>query len=366
MIKTLTSFSLILSLFCLSGCENDQPEDVLDNYTSRLSRVLDVQHELPSAPDIPVFPNRRDRIIATLEIREGLLDVLKLKQCNLLPLIAERNSSLGKVYSASQKLVYELKFYVAIRNCLDDLKNDQQADSKLLKQVTEIYQTKHANLPAEIWNGVYTSKELERNFSIGEAPLPLQADGTSASMLEAYTALTSLADLSADETPWSLPDFVLNIELIYEQLHRNRSGAKILTSLKLVTQYLNHASNLIEHHLAQKPICFNGKINQKAKILQNVFYKYYAAEFQPYLVHVHKTAQAWLDLNNNFIANLTTQGLVLQPTVTAYQRRIIARNSELSLWSEYEASRTRHIKAWQTILKQCGMMPSQKASLDKG
>lgn len=331
---------------------------MLENYTSRVSRVLEVDQPLPPAPEIPLFPQRRERILATEEIREGLLDVLNLKRCNLLPLIAERNSSLGKVYTSSQKMVYELKFFDAIRSCLMSVRLDND-DPELLAQLSDIYEIKSANLTAEIWNGIYTSSELENNFSIGEQPLPLEADGSSSTMLESFSTISSLSKLVKDHQQWELPAFVHDIETLYEQLHRNRSGAQSLASLQLVSQYLNHASNLIEQHLKQKPICFNGKISQKAKILQNVFYKYYAGEVQPYLVQVHNSSKTWLDLNNSLFDNLIAGGLNLNASVINYQQMVLNRNSESGLWSEYESARDRHVQAWQTVLKQCGMMPSR-------
>ncbi|MFY0675896.1 MAG: DUF3080 family protein [Neptuniibacter sp.] len=358
MIRSLTV--LVLCLLCLSGCEKNPPEDMLENYTSRLSRVLEIQHDLQPAPNVPLFPLRRDRIMPTQEIREGLIDVLNLKQCHLIQLIAERNSSLGKVYSASQKMVYELKFYAAIRRCLETVKQQGTPDPDLVKQLNDIYQIKDQNLSAEIWNGIYTSSEVENNFSIGEKPISLEADGSNSSMLNAYATLATLSDLALNRNTSELPDFIQDIEPLYEKLHRNRSGARIVASLVLITQYLDQASTLIEQRLKQKPVCFNGKISQKAKILQNVFYKYYAGEVQPYMGNVHKHALTWLDLNTKMFKNLTTSGIELSPAVTAYYQRVIQRNSEQSLWSEYESARGRHIEAWQSVLKQCGMMPSRE------
>lgn len=357
-IKTLTLIGLIVSCLYLTGCDRNQPEDMLENYTSRVSRVLEVDKPLPPAPEIPLFPQRRDRIIPTQEIREGLLDVLNLKRCNLLPLIAERNSSLGKVYPASQKMVYELKFFDAVRSCLTTVKFDND-DPELLAQLSDIYEIKSANLTAEIWNGIYTSSEVENNFSIGEQPLPLEPDGASSTMLEAFSTLSSLSNLVKDHPQWKLPAFIYDIEPLYEHLHRNRSGAQSLASLQLVTRYLNHSANLIELHLEKKPICFNGKISQKAKILQNVFYKYYAGEVQPYMVQVHNSSKTWLDLNNSLFDNLISGGLNLSPSVITFKQKVLNRNSESGLWSEYESARDRHVQAWQAVLKQCGMMPSR-------
>ncbi|MGH1463151.1 MAG: DUF3080 family protein [Neptuniibacter sp.] len=355
----LTTILIFLVSATLTGCGGDQPEAMMENYTSRLSRVLGVDSELPNRTEPPLFPLRRERLMQTTEIREGLFDVLKLKTCKLLPLIAERNSSLGKVYPPSQKMLYELKFYNTVLHCLNVVKADPGTDPEFLSQLNDIYLIKDQNLAAEIWNGVYTSSEVESNFSIGESPLPLSNDGSVASMLNAFSTLSDLGKLAKDRDEWLLPTYVYSIEPVYEQLYRNRSGAKILSSLTLVTQYLNYAATLIEDRLEKRPICFNGLVSEQGKILKNVFYKYYAGEFQPYMAYVHKSTKTWFDLNNHLIESLKVSGLVLPSAINDYHHRVLKTNSDDSLWSEYQSARERHTRSWQNILEQCGMMPTR-------
>jgi hypothetical protein len=131
-----------------------------------------------------------------------------------------------------------------------------------------------------------------------------------------------------------------------------------LSALTLLTQRLEHASNLIEKRLEKRAICFNSTATPKAKILQNVFYKYYAGEVQPYMATVDKYAQRWFTLNTQIITSLQTGGIHLPDTVTAYFNRTIAMNKSGSVWSEYKFARDKHIQLWQKVLKQCGMMPS--------
>lgn len=348
----------VLILISLSGCDRGSPEAMLENYTSRLARVLEVETEVPARSQLNIFPHRRERILPTQAIREGLLDTLRLNRCNLIPLIAERNSSLGKVYKASQKMAYELKFYDALRSCLSRLNASTDPDPELLIQLQDIYKIKQQNLAAEIWNGIYTAEELESNFSIGEPALPVGDDGSTATTLEAMTVLAEIAQLPGREEHWQLPDAIHQIEHYYETLHKNRSGAQLLSSLSLLTQQLNYATLLIQLRLEQKPLCYNGKATPQANILKNVFYKYYAAEVQPYMAQIDKNSQRWFAVNAKIITDLRNSGVRPPASVIRYFDHTIAMNNSTSLWSEYETARNKHTQQWQKVLKQCGMMPS--------
>lgn len=350
----------ILAFCLLSACSRDDPESMMVNYVSRLSRVLETEAIIPPIAPLPRFPLKRDRIIATQEIREGLINLLKLKECKLLPLIAERNSSLGKVFAPSQKLLYELKFFIQIRDCQSRLQNQPNSDPELLDLVSEIYAIKKSNLAAEIWNGIYISSEIESNFSRGEQPLDLSDDGSAAHMLSAFSTISQLSELAIDQSFWALPDQVTSIETLYEPLHKNRAGAKALKSITLLTHYMDHASQIIETRLEKRALCFNQKPSAQARILQNVFYKFYIGEFQPYLAQSHRYALNWIQINNHLLTNFKQAGIDIPEAMRIYQQQVLSETAENSLWFRYQSARKRHTQAWQKILKQCGMMPTNK------
>lgn len=342
----------------ISGCEPSSPEDMLNNYQYRISNVMEVsQAVISDLPTRPAFPLRRHLIYPTLEVREGLLDVINLKTCNLLPLIAERNSSLGKVYAPSQKMRYELTFYHAIGQCKKALEDTPTADQALLAQVSSIYQAKHDNLPAELWNGIFTAKELELNFSRAKETLPLIDDGSSQNSINAMKTLIGIirAPLAGDR--WELPPALDTIESSYNVLYNNRSGPKILSSLQLLTTHLSQASDTLERGLQQKQLCFNNTPSTRAKIIQNVFYKYYIGEVQPYLANVHKYAVAWTAVNKELMASFKAYNLEPPEQLAKYQHVVLSHDEPDSLWARYLEARNKHTQSWQKLLKQCGMMP---------
>lgn len=354
------SFISILSLsLLLSGCSRDTPEAMLDNYLYRLSNTLDLPQPKTYEPKVRLlFPAKRERILNTTEIREGLLDVLKLERCNLLPLIAQRNSSLGKVATPSIKLGYELKFYSLLNQCRRSLSANIDIDTKLLARINEIYTVKRNNLAAELWNGIYTSEAIELNFSLRQLPLPLQDNGSPQQTIKALEILVALTSFTLDE----YETVTINIEQLdsaINTLHSNRSGSEIFSSLEILTYYLQRATQLLDQaHLNNQLQCYSSRPSRQAKILENVFRKFYIGEVQTYLGMSHRYASQWLELNTRLLNNLKQFNLSIPKGMETYSTALLSKTTANSLWSNYTQARNKHTRAWQKLLKQCGLMPT--------
>lgn len=354
-----SSLLLLLCLtFGLAGCSRDTPEYMLQDYSKRVANVLEVELPQPDKAVLPLFPKRRFRILKTEEVRQGLLEVLDLKICNLVPLIAERNSSLGKVYRPSKKLAYELKFLAAIRDCYLKTRNDDSVDYELRERIQEIYAIKKRNISREAWNGIYLSEAIEANFSRGERPLHSHGKEN---FNTSYNALLRLFELlNANEAEhWQTPEDLDQLEPYYQTLSLNRSGAKLLQSLELLTRYLNYTANQITTRLQQRAMCPMGKPTPQAKILQNVFAKYYAAQVQPYMALVDKSASRWLQLNDTILQRFTALHGQIPESMETYRQSALSLTADQGIWMKYIRARDKHTSAWQKILKQCGLMPGQ-------
>ncbi|WP_415890834.1 DUF3080 family protein [Neptuniibacter sp. SY11_33] len=352
---------LIIVLISIGGCSRDTPELVLENYLYRLSNTLDLDQPQPYIPDVRMqFPLKRDRRLKTTEIREGLLDVLKLKRCHLLPLIAERNSSLGKVAKPSTKLLYELNFYHLLTQCRESLRYDSAIDTELLQKVNAIYRVKRDNLPAELWNGIFTAPEIEANFSRSQTALPLVDNSSSQQSIEALRTLVNLTANSLDTLGIIKPNED-RLNQAFKILHSNRSGPAIISSLEVLTYHLTQATRLLEKRNSPKnPLCRNQSPNQTARILENVFYKFYIGEVLPYLAQTDRYASQWLDLNQQLLQNYTVLSVSIPQSMETYSTTILSKTAPHGIWLSYQRARDKHTEAWQKTLKNCGMMPTQK------
>lgn len=356
----LFKLTTLLLLIIITGCSSDKPEQMLERYHQRLANALeqtarlDLEQPLP----LPHYPKRRTRLVEVTEVRQGLFEVLNLRHCQLLPLIAERNSSLGKVKQPSQLLVYELKLYDGLRNCRSQLEQ-KPIDQELQQQIEEIWRIKRQNLPMVIWNSIYNSEEMERNFSLSEPSLPISGeDGFTASM-QALQHFQLVSELAYEQPAWQLPPFIDDLEQGYQALYHNRYGSRWLRSIALLTATLKQSAELIEDKLAQRPLCFKQQPTPKAKIVQNVFHKYYAAQVQPYMARLDIQGKRWLAQHNLILNKLEP---VIPESIKHYRKQVLSTKTSLSphsLWAHYINARDRHTKAWQKLLGQCGLMPGK-------
>lgn len=304
---------------------------MLEDYAARMSNVLETEIDLEleqAALAIPVFPVKRERIVPTTELREGLWDVLDFRQCDMLHLISERNSSLGKVMPPSQKMRYELRFVSALQNCyqtLEAIEEPDETQQAFQERLAVIYETKLSNLPIEIWNGIYNSDELSQHFKLGKPPLPLESIsyGTSHNALETLSELTVLSGKESI----TLPAWLDDIETHYEALHRSELGAGLLAGVSMVTHTLDRTAEAIETRLKHKPFCFKGHQPPRATVLSNVFQKYYAGEVQPYMAIIQREGSRWFGLHNAMIKRLPAPSAMQD-----YRLQVLALESESSLW----------------------------------
>ncbi|MEZ5534572.1 MAG: DUF3080 family protein [Thiolinea sp.] len=331
---------------------------MLEEYADSMGTVLETPVELnleAAALDFPVLPERRERILPTVDIREGMLEVWDFQQCGMMKLIAERNSTLGKVMLPSQKMIYELRFMAALQQCrtkMQQLEKPTQQDKDFIRRLDEIHALKQQYLPAEIWNGIYTSEEISQHFALGKAPLSPQAESP-VNELQAMEQLLTLAKLATAE-PLQLPDWLAQLEDQYFALYSSQYGAELLPALRITTQTLERTAAAIEQRLQRAPFCHKGHRPRRAEILRNIFQKYYAGQVQPYMAQLQREGQHWLSIHQQIM-----QQLPVPPAMKVWQQQVVSLDVTDSLWQQWQQASQRHTQAWQDILGQCGMMPGQ-------
>lgn len=350
--------SLLLLLSLLYGCSEPNAEKMLQDYTRRVSNALDEPIEFaPGNSTFPALPPRRERLLPVEGLREGLVDVLQLRHCDLLPLIAERNSNLGRVMPPSQTLKYELRFLPAIEACEQDLRDRIKTDEALAPlhhRVGQILQHKQEQLPRVIWNSIYTSDEMEQQFSRSIEPLPLEAQGLINQASHPLDAFIQISQLIEKETPWPDSRFINELENHYEQLYRMQSGQQWLRSVFLLSYTMEQVTQAIETRLQRRPICFNQQPNNHSVIIQNVFRNFYAAEFQPYLALTDQFGQHW---QSRHLA--IQQHLPIPASSEAYFSQLFDNAVQGGVLNRFHQATQRHTEAWRTLLTHCGLSIGQ-------
>lgn len=344
---------IAITLFC-SSCSKETPEQALmQTYINRVANVLDETYQWQQPEPIPSLPHQRLRLQTIPDLNEGLIDVLDLARCNLLPLVASRNSSLGKLAQPSQRLVYEIRFFQQISSCLPIITKDPSVEAEVKERIDNIYRIKKDNLPYIFWNALYTGQEIEASLAMNQAALPLLQTDYSAT-LNALDSLSFITLSTLQDNIAANPSTLSEIELYYEAIYRQPLGAPLLKSLVLLEATMNTVSELINTRLARRPMCFPSMQNPKANILKNVFIEYYARQIQPYMAYVHRIGEQWFSTHTKTLALLP-----IPIEVTPYAKQVFMQNSKTSIWERYVNARNQHTQAWQKILKQCNLMPSQ-------
>lgn len=350
----------LVSSLLLSGCGDSGPENLLADYRDRIANVLEVEPPEMHPLSIPALPPRRERIQSVKDLRSGILDTLQFKTCDLLPLIVERNGSLGKVMQPSQLMSYEIRFFNRLQPCYQKALRGEltDIDEQFMSLLRETYEIKSGNLPQVIWNGIFTSEEMEKQFSQAEGPLPIEGNpGFQASLaaLQYFLSLTQQSSNIGLKKTFMPPPGFDHQEDFYFSLYASHYGSQLQASLGLLAAQLNQVAAMINQKLDQRPLCFNKKSNSKADILLNVFNRYYAARVQPYMAMVQQQGRQWFGLMNQLLTfNAERRSKAMQN----YSQHVYQPNGSSSPWHQYQQAIKTHTLAWQRVLGQCGLMPS--------
>ncbi|MDD3761697.1 MAG: DUF3080 family protein [Nevskiales bacterium] len=344
-----TTVAMLLAL-SLSGCADRGAGAMLADYRARVQRASGAEVRPPEVAPAPTYPTHRLRRVDVPEVRGSLWELLfDLPDCGLGHLVSERNSILGRYWPATQRLSYELRFAIGLRRCRAQFADSSDPDLRAWHaRLLEIGAAKRGVLPAVWWAVTYDSPEFAAAFSPAAAPLAAEAP-PSHGALSALEALLGLAPRWDDPRPL---DDVRRLDGHLQQLAISERGGALIRSQQILIRELDAASLALEQAWAAR-LCPQAVPTPRARILHNVFLKFYAAQVQPYMALIQHEGTAWLQLHQRL---LQTQAVTPPPDFRAFAGVALSREDG-SLWARWNAARQRHVHAWQQVLQQCSLMP---------
>lgn len=234
----------------------------------------------------------------------------------------------------SQKLRYELRFFSLAQQCLQhpQIREDLEFKAQLL----DIIDTKQRNLHRVLWNAIYNSQAMEKNFALNESPLETNAKDILPTTLETLDLFQQISLSIQAPATFSLPAQIENIEHYYKNLEYNRLGAQWLTSIRMLTATFARTADAIRARLDKRKICPQGKPTERSKILHSVFIKFYAGQVQPYFSTVDKVGQQWLSAHDKLLDSLRHAEKLDQ-----YRQQVLSTDSQL--WQAYLTARQAHL-----------------------
>ena len=166
---------------------------MLDDYVRRIQRVTGVEGEISYAVTPVPYPAPRELVLDLRDFRVGMLDFFKFHECDMLHLISERNSGLGKVMPISRRFAYEVEFLREAEKCRHNLApRDRGAEfAKLLQRVVE---RKRTDMPKLYWNATFGSPEMRKTFTLSSEPISTAQDAAYVNSRQAPGYFGSLGD----------------------------------------------------------------------------------------------------------------------------------------------------------------------------
>lgn len=326
----------ILSAILLTGCAPPEPSFGPSNEAlERIGRILEVAPQRRTSEEKRPFDRRPP---AYSEARIGLGNALALGDCGLVPLIAERNSALGRQKEDSVRFAYEWRIQAGLIQCAQ------------LHGEAEWFQAaltaKASDLQVAIQRLLFHSPEAEQLRS----PLPSGYTRTldSAKAYEAAFAdiRGTLLRAHAGQPPFS-DDEIRAFERALKQWGETRHHAALGRAIRESIAWLAAANAAQAHALEINRLCPMGTATTKGRQLQQFITGYFAENIQPEIAAIRQAVaslKALWQVMNDQIPTLNADPealLLLQPgSLEAFDRH----------WQT-------HVRQWQELLAQCDLAP---------
>ena len=323
----------------LTACGPSGFEQHLGDYQARLGRTLEL--EPIETGDLP--PPRLPRTSElTLSIDSGsqinLLDFLSLDDCGLQTLVAHNNSPLGRVATASGRLVYDLEFLALAVPCLAVLAENQS--DELATALAGAIEHKQANLGKRAWNAIIAGPEW-RDFWKRS---PRVMDPLSTDLGEPVQSINRLQQLT---TRWLSGDYSVDrteLEGLLETLRHHGAG-----DLMQHLQRQDHILRALDASIAQQdqPVCWSPE-DPKGQVLGNVVRKFFVG-----------TIQVRSAVLNRELLQLEASISALETTLASFETAAYQTwRQQRDLWLASAAKAPRnHVDALLPIMEQCGVRP---------
>ncbi|MGA4606414.1 DUF3080 family protein [Pseudoalteromonas maricaloris] len=320
-----------LILFTLAGCSK-QPSDIAVEYQQRLASATDIEvvHTAPLYnPEVQKVP------LPTSELTISMLDIATAGHCKVTNLIAAHNNQLGKVSYPSERLKYNILFIQQAPHCIQH----PNTSDELQQTLTQAVQEKKQQLPRYFLHMMTFERELASLSLLIAEEVPLELPAAHSNMLEAVNELAELV-INMD-TPENLSPTTLTPAI---KVLSQRFISSLVTSVRKQTQLNNATTSQLQQLRLRDDICKSGGNKKQAKIINNIFNKYYLSVLQPY--------QAMLSLSMEELIS------AWQPIHLLYQNNNLADPLTLQqhLDNLKDSAKT-HVKWWQKFYELCEIPP---------
>ncbi|WP_273047078.1 DUF3080 family protein [Pseudoalteromonas sp.] len=329
---------LLVSAFVLVNCSK-APSSINNTYTARLSSTLNTS-------SITATPLEQLKLIKPTTVSEdkitvSIVELAGLTHCELNVLISEHNNQLGKTATAASQLKYQINFIQSADNCLNTLDDN----TSTYKKINDAKNQKQTHLIHYFNSMLFKEPELNRTWLLTSNELSTHPAGFS-DTVEALTQLVTIKKhIKSQQFSEIKTDSLFNA---LEQLNKYRFNQALIQSARQQIVLNNSATQFIKT-ISFDHICPTGKNKKEAKIMSNVFQKYYLTHIQPYQAQLTGYLEVLQPLYNQ---------LWFEETVTSKQiNNLLKKGSPNNLLNQLKNSAVDHVVWWQKFYKTCEINP---------
>ena len=379
-IKTWVYLAAIMpGLSAISGCGQSRWDAGVQNYAQRAATVFNATHNVPPTHhDALKYPSRRELTLALPASSIGMIDFLRLSQCDLQRLVGLRNSGLGKVMPASQLAFYNVQFINLAQTCL----SQNLVPQDLIEPLEQTLTQKRQALPLILWNALFASPEFAKLYSLSDranpstnTQIPSELAGALEQLQKITASLLQQAAISSATEQKNKRNAIQDASFtsrqqVFEQalsvIASSSYAGRLALQNSMLSQQLNETYRQLNNAWQAKPLCkkgANGKLLIKRgskEALQNVLHKYYIPEVQGLAVKLLKQSDALTEQLQALVTLLQSHNSRLdnplnsQPFNHYWQNVWGVNGTSAQLRLEIK----NHTEFWQQVLKQCNLSPS--------
>ena len=269
------------------------------------------------------------------DTRIGFGNALELGECGLLPLIAERNSSLGRQKQESTRFIYEWKLKKGLEQCT------QFAEEVWFQRATE---AKTRDVEIAILRLLIKSEESDRIHSKLSPPFESLSASRVSYVEKSEPVLTVLLRALNNKNPPDT-DAITEFEEALQRWSQTQHHGTLHRTIVETLDWLVIANEIQTAAIQQNTMCPMGTPTQRGRNLQQFVNEYFAKTVQPKLSAVMQT----LDHFNTQWNAVPIASRTPEDFVNALLR--LPANTQKTLKSRLN----QHIQNWQQLLQSCGL-----------
>lgn len=334
----------IALLLILTGCsQTDVQHGLGEAELQRVARILEVD-----PPDvITIKPRVRTEISVPpfSEARIGFTKALSLGECGLVPLIAERNSALGRQKAASTRFIYEWRIWEGLMACHTQFAKEPWFQTALVEKRHDVDIAVQAVLFQSIEADAVQSA-LTASFS------DLKQSG--AAYRDAWSRISPLLIQALHGGPSPTQAEHDAFEVALKHWGDTRHHAALGHAVRQTDAWLQAANGLLQDATTANRICPMGTPTAEGRRIAAFVRGYFASSIQSEVATVMQSVDGFdalwrpLRLASPSVARAATTDDLL----------LMAPGSIRALKQRWQT----HVQGWQSILQQCQLAPRAETS----